>query len=86
MVQRSGTAAECRTSTTQGIKQLSVKFTSANANARATNETIQIPEHAQRFCSSFELLRQHFYPKQHLLPASEYHPSEKNSVCLKLLD
>jgi putative transposase len=28
--------------------------------------------HAQRFLSSFELIRQHFHPKQHLLPANEY--------------
>lgn len=28
--------------------------------------------HAQRFCSSFALIRQHFHPKQHLLRASEY--------------
>lgn len=28
--------------------------------------------HAQRFCSSFELIRQHFHPKQHKLPATEY--------------
>lgn len=30
------------------------------------------PGHAQRFCSSFELIRQHFHPKQHLLAATEY--------------
>lgn len=30
------------------------------------------PGHAQRFFSSFELIRQHFHPKQHLLPANEY--------------
>ncbi len=30
------------------------------------------PGHAQRFLSSFELIRQHFHPKQHLLPAHEY--------------
>ena len=30
------------------------------------------PGHAQRFCSSYELIRQHFHPKQHLLPATEY--------------
>ena len=30
------------------------------------------PGHAQRFCSSFELIRQHFHPKQHPLSATEY--------------
>lgn len=30
------------------------------------------PGHVQRFLSSFELVRQHFHPKQHLLPAHEY--------------
>jgi putative transposase len=30
------------------------------------------PGQAQRFLSSFELIRQHFHPKQHLLPAHEY--------------
>jgi len=30
------------------------------------------PGHAQRFLSSFELIRQHFHPKQHLLSADEY--------------
>jgi putative transposase len=30
------------------------------------------PGHAQRFCSSFELIRQHFHPKQHRLSATEY--------------
>jgi len=30
------------------------------------------PGHAQRFLSSFELIRQHFHPKQHRLPANQY--------------
>jgi len=30
------------------------------------------PGQAQRFLSSFELLRQHFHPKQHRLTATEY--------------
>lgn len=30
------------------------------------------PGHAQRFLSAFELIRQHFYLKQHYLTAKEY--------------
>jgi putative transposase len=30
------------------------------------------PGHAQRFLSAFELIRQHFHPKQHQLTANEY--------------
>jgi len=34
--------------------------------------TLSSPGQAQRFLSSFDLIRQHFHPKQHRLTATEY--------------